>query len=138
MNVHLKQLDGLAIMGYGDSKHLVAMDSPEELGGLAAGSRPMELILMGIAGCSAMDIIAILRKKRVPFTDFQTEAKSERADEHPQKFTKIALHYIIKGKGVQAKDVQRSIDLTDERYCGAIEMIRHSVEVTHTFDIIEE
>ena len=137
MNAKLKQLDGLALMGRGDTQHWVAMNAPDELGGHSSGSRPMELMLMGIAGCAAMDIIAILKKKKVNFTGFDVDVEAERADEHPQLFTKITFNYTVTGKDVKEKDVARSIELTDERYCGAIENVRASAEIVHNFVIKE-
>ena len=135
MNAKLMQLDGLAMMGKGDTGHWVAMDAPDKLGGHGAGSRPMELMLICIAGCAAMDIIAILKKKRVDLRGFEVDADAERSDEHPQLFKKIVFNYTVIGKNIQAKDVERSIELTDTNYCGAIENVRSSVEIVHNFTI---
>jgi len=137
MNAKIKQIDGLALVGHADTGHWVAMDAPHELGGLAAGSRPMELVLMGIAGCAAMDIIAILVKKRVKLDGFELDVHALRQDEHPQIFTKITLNYTFIGHNIQPKDIERAIELTDEKYCGAIEMVRDVTEIVHEYETKE-
>lgn len=136
MNAKLKQVDGLSLVARGNSNHWIAMDAPPELGGAGAGSRPMEVVLMGIAGCAAMDIIAILKKKRVMFEGFEVDADAERAEEHPQIFTAITFNYTVIGRDINPKDVQRAIELTDEKYCGAIEMVRGVAKIEHKFKIV--
>ena len=89
MKANLKLVDGLAMVGKSSSNHWIPMDGPEEIGGFSAGTRPMELILIGLGGCTAMDVISILRKKRIQVDDFEIELKADRADEHPRVFTKI-------------------------------------------------
>ncbi len=137
MNARLIRVQGLSLVGYANTTHMVAMDAPLDLGGLGAGSRPMELMLMGIAGCAAMDVIAILMKKRVKLERFELDVHAERRDEHPQIFTKITLNYTFIGTNIQAKDIERSIELTDEKYCGAIEMVRGVTEIEHKYQIKE-
>jgi len=98
MKVHLKQLDGLALAARSEhTNHWVTMDSAKPVGGVDAATRPMELMLMGIAGCSAMDVISILKKKQADVRDFRMEVTAERAEEHPQRFTRIHFHYIVRG-----------------------------------------
>lgn len=137
MNVTINQVDGLAMIGRGNSRHWVALDAPEKLGGQSAGTRPMELMLMGIAGCASMDIVAILKKKKVNLIDFKVDVAADREDEHPQVFTRIVFNYTFTGKGIQEKDIDRSIELTDEKYCGAIEMIRSNCQIEHKYTIVE-
>ncbi len=137
MKAKVKLIDGIALAAFGDSNHWVTMDGPEKFGGFHAGPRPMELILMGLAGCAAMDVLSILRKKRVEIKNFDMEIEAERAEEHPQIFTKIKLHYNFYGKNIKPADVERSIELTDEKYCPATSMLRHSAEITHEYKIIE-
>ena len=137
MNVKIKQIEGLAMAGYGDTGHWVNMDAPDKLGGLGAGSRPMELMLMGIAGCASMDIVAILKKKRVKLHKFEVNVRAEKSDTHPQKFNQITFHYTFTGQEIQSKDVDRAIELTDAQYCGAIENVRSSVEIKHEYDIVD-
>ncbi len=134
--VHVKQIEGLALAAFGNSRHWVTMGAPEELGGFGAGSRPMEVVLMGIAGCAAMDILAILKKKRVPLKGFDLRVEAERADEHPQVYTEINFHFTFTGRGIQSKDIDRAIQLTDEKYCGATAMIKPKVKVTYQYEIV--
>jgi len=131
----IKQIKGLALAGRSDSSHWVTMDAPGELGGASAGSRPMELMLMGIAGCTAMDVISILEKKRVRIENFEMEVEAERADQHPQIFTKIDLNYILYGDNIKLKDVERAIELTREKYCSATAMLKGVVVIKHHYRI---
>ncbi len=137
VKVRIRQIDGLALAGFSDSNHWVAMDAPHKLGGCAAGPRPMELMLLAIAGCAAMDILAILEKKRVKLQGFEVDVDAERKDEHPQIYTRIELNYTFIGRNIRSEDVERSIELTDEKYCGAIEMVRGLTEIVHRFQIKE-
>jgi putative redox protein len=137
MSVTVKQIEGLALAAYANSNHWVTMGAPLELGGFGAASRPMELVLMGIAGCATMDILAILKKKRIDIQDFDLKVDAERAEEHPQVFTEINFHYTFKGKDIKGKDVDRAIELTDEKYCGATAMIKPRVKVNYKYDIVE-
>ena len=137
MKAKLMQLDGLTLMGRSETGHWVPMDAPADLGGNGAGPRPMELMLIGIAGCAAMDIIAILKKKKVDLRSFEVNVEADRSDEHPQLFKKINFNYAVSGKNIQAKDVERAIELTDSKYCGAIENVRGSSEIVHNFTIKE-
>jgi len=139
IKIQLKQLDGLALAAYGEeSKHWVTMDSTPILGGKDSASRPMELMLMGIAGCSAMDVISILKKKRANISEFRMEIVGERAEEHPKRFIRIDFHYIVTGKEIKPEDVQRAIELTEEKYCGAMATIRGNVELSYRFTINEQ
>jgi putative redox protein len=135
--VHIKQIEGLALAAFGNSRHWVTMGAPEKLGGFGAGSRPMEVVLMGIAGCATMDILAILKKKRVNLAGFDLVVEAQRADEHPQVYTEINFHFTFSGKGIQSKDIDRAIQLTDEKYCGATAMIKPQVKVTYQYKIVE-
>ncbi|MFH1734105.1 MAG: OsmC family protein, partial [bacterium] len=92
--------------------------------------------LMGIAGCATMDIIAILKKKRVNLKKFDLRVEAERAEEHPQVFTQIDFHYTFYGTGIQSKDIDRAIDLTDSKYCGATAMIKSTVTVNYHYEIV--
>lgn len=137
MRVTVKQIEGLALAAFADSKHWVTMGAPEDLGGYGAGTRPMELVLIGIAGCATMDILAILKKKRVNLQGFDLEVEAERADEHPQVFKEIRFHYTFMGKDIKSSDIDRAIKLTDEKYCGATAMIKPMVKVEYDY-VIEE
>jgi len=136
MKVKIRQIDGIALAGAGDTNHWVGMDGPEEFGGHAAGSRPIELLLMSLGGCTGMDVISILKKKRVKLDDFRIEIDADRAEEHPRVFTAINLHFIFIGKGIRPKDVERAIELSSTKYCPASAMLRKSVKITHDYEII--
>ncbi|HDS00689.1 MAG TPA: OsmC family peroxiredoxin [candidate division Zixibacteria bacterium] len=137
MKVKIRQIDGIALAAAGDTNHWVTMDGPEDFGGHSAGSRPMELLLMSLGSCTAMDVLSILQKKRVKLDDFQMEVESERAEEHPKVFTEIKLHFIFVGKGIRQKDVERAIELSTDKYCPATAMLKKSVKITNDYKIIE-
>jgi putative redox protein len=137
MNVKLKQISGLAMAAVADSNHWIAMDGPEGLGGFSAGSRPMEVLLMGLAGCTAMDVISILRKKRVALTDFSLDVEATQAEQHPKVFTEIQLHYTFTGTDIRANDVEQAIELSENKYCSATAMLELSVKIAHDYRVVE-
>jgi putative redox protein len=137
MNVKLKQISGLAMAAVADSNHWIAMDGPEGLGGFSAGSRPMEVLLMGLAGCTAMDVISILRKKRVALTDFSLDVEATQAEQHPKVFTEIQLHYTLTGTDIRANDVEQAIELSENKYCSATAMLELSVKIAHDYRVVE-
>ena len=95
------------------------------------GPTPMEMVLMGIAGCTAMDVISIMKKKRADVTGFQVNISGERADDHPKRYTKFLVEYVLEGKGLLSKDVERSIQLSVTKYCSAIGSISAPVETSY-------
>lgn len=137
IKVDLVMAQGITFLAKGKSNHWVTMDGPEEFGGSSAGSKPMEMLLMGLAGCTGMDVVTILNKKRVNLVDFKMELLADRAEEHPQVLTKITIVYKISGKNVKESDVQRAIELSTEKYCGAINTLKHNVEIIQNYEIIQ-
>ncbi len=137
LKVDLVMAQGITFLAKGKSNHWIAMDGPEEFGGSSAGSKPMEILLMGLAGCTGMDVVTILNKKRVNLVDFKMELLADRTEEHPQVLTKITIVYKISGKNIKEADVQRAIELSTEKYCGAINTLKHSVEIIQNYEIIE-
>jgi putative redox protein len=137
MQVVLKQVQGISFAGKGDSGHWLPIDGPEEFGGSAAASRPMELILMGLGGCTSMDVISILKKKRVQVQDYECIIDAERAPRHPKVFTKIHMKYVFYGRNIAAKDVERAIQHSEESYCSVIAMLKKSVDITTEYEIID-
>jgi putative redox protein len=137
MTVHVKQLEGLAVAARGESAHWVAMDAPAKLGGTESGSRPMEVLLMSLGGCTAMDVISILRKKRAPVDDFRVEVEAERANEHPKVYTKIHVKYLVYGRGVKPQDVERAIELSEGTYCSVTAMLRRTAQMSSSYEIRE-
>ncbi|UYZ85508.1 OsmC family protein [Entomomonas sp. E2T0] len=120
------------------SGHTVVMDGPPEHGGRNIGIRPMEMLLLGLGGCSNFDVINILEKARQAVESCEVFLEAERADEEPKVFTKIHLHFVVKGHNLKETQVKRAIDLSAEKYCSASIMLgRAGVEVTHDYEIVE-
>ncbi|MDG2278045.1 MAG: OsmC family protein [Pseudomonadales bacterium] len=119
-----------------DSGHTITIDGPPDSGGENTGARPMELMLMGLGGCTSFDVVNILDKARQKVTHCVTEITATRADEVPEVFKTINIHFIVQGKSLETKKVQRAIHLTAEKYCSASIMLqRAGVEIGHTFEI---
>lgn len=129
--------DGVKFEGFSGSGHRILMDGAAEAGGENAGARPMELVLIGTGGCTAFDLVHILRKGRQDIRSCITEITAERADADPKVFTKIHFHFVISGKGLKADQVKRAIDLSAEKYCSASIMLAKTAVITHDFEIIE-
>jgi putative redox protein len=134
----VKQVDGMTFVGKTDSNHWITMDGPENFGGSNAGIRPKEMLLISLAGCTGMDVVAILRKKRTKFDDFKINISAESTDIHPKVYTKIHLEYAFSGKEIKEKDVERAIELSQKTYCGVTAMLSKSVEITHSYVITRE
>lgn len=120
------------------SGHTVVMDGPVEAGGRNLGIRPMEMVLIGMGGCSNFDVVSILKKSRQPVESCEVFLEAERADEDPKVFTKVHLHFVVKGRGLKEPQVKRAVELSAEKYCSATIMIaRGGVEITHDYEIVE-
>src|SRR5215469_14628105 len=128
---------GLRLEGEAGSGHRVLLDASEYGGGQDAGFRPMELLLVGLAGCTGMDVISILRKKRQDVTGYQVQVRGVRAEEHPMVFVEITVEHIVTGHAVQPEAVARAIQLSEERYCGAGAMLGKVAHLAHTYRIVE-
>jgi putative redox protein len=135
--VYLKQVKGLTLAAKGESNHWITMDGPEKLGGSDAGVRPKELVLMALAGCTGSDVVSILKKKRVNLTDFEINIAAQQSEEHPKVFTHIDLEYVLYGKDIKEKDVERAIELSTETYCGVSAMLKKAMTINHTYRIVE-
>ncbi len=134
---YVKQIKGITLAGKTDSNHWITMDGPENFGGSDAGIRPKELILLSLAGCTGSDIVVILQKKKVKLDDFEMNITAEMADEHPQVYTKINIEFVFYGKDIQEKDVERAIELSQTKYCSVTHMLNKSVEITHSYKIVQ-
>lgn len=132
----IKQVSGLTLIGKSDTNHWIVMDGPPELGGHNAGSRPKELLLMALGGCTASDVILILKKKRATYDDIEVHLTANVREEHPQVFTDIHIEYIVYGVGINPKDVERAIELSQSKYCSVTAMLRASVNITHSYKIL--
>lgn len=136
--IEVKFVDGMTFIGKGESNHWVVMDGAETVGGSDAGTRPMELVLIALGGCTGMDVVSILRKKRVKFDKFEMKISGERAEEHPKVYTKIDIEYIIYGKEINPKDVEHAIELSQSKYCSVSAMLKKSgAQVNYSYKIIQ-
>jgi len=138
MKVEVDWKGGKAFEAIADSGHKVMMDASPAVGGENRGSRPMELLLMGLGGCSSIDVTMMLEKSRQNVSDCKAVIEAERADAVPAVFTSIHVHFIVTGKGLSDKHVERAVKLSAEKYCSASIMLAKAVEITHDFEIIEE
>ncbi|CAM4426056.1 hypothetical protein F901_03299 [Acinetobacter dispersus] len=138
MQTSVHWLENVAFEAKSESGHAVVMDGSAEYGGENRGPRPMELILMGLGGCASFDIVTILKKSRQDVTGVVCQLKAERADSIPAVFTKIHLHFVVTGKAVKTKQVEKAVELSAEKYCSASKMLADGgVEITHDFEIVE-
>ena len=137
MKVRVKWTDHMAFIGESGSGHAVVIDSAPEAGGRDLGARPMEMVLIGLGSCSAIDLLLILQKSRQQVEDCYVEIEAERADVIPKVFTKIHMHYVIEGKNLGDKQVQRAVSLAAEKYCSVSAMLEKTAVLTHDYEIIE-
>ncbi|EQC1043483.1 OsmC family protein [Pseudomonas aeruginosa] len=125
-------------LGESGSGHVVVMDGPPDHGGRNLGVRPMEMVLIGLGGCTNFDVVSILKKARQPVESCEAFLEAERADEEPKVFTKIHVHFVVKGRGLKEAQVKRAVELSAEKYCSASIMLgRGEVEITHDYEIVE-
>ncbi len=136
METQLKWAGDAVFIGKASSGHTVVMDGPAEGGGKNLGPRPMEMLILGMGACSAYDVVSILKKSRQEITDCEIKITSQRADSEPKVFTDIQLHFIVSGKDIKEKQVERSIKLSAEKYCSASIMLGMTANITHDFEII--
>lgn len=128
---------GMAFNGLAESGFFVPLDAKADVGGSGAGLIPMELIALGLAGCTAMDVISILRKKRQAVTAFEVRVHAEQAEAHPKVFTHILLEYVITGTGIDPEAVERAVELSEEKYCPAQAMLSQVVDIQHAIVLQE-
>ena len=137
MNISVNWVDGMLMVGKSHSGHSITMDGPPEIGGDNLGVRPMEMLLLGVAGCTMIDVVTTLKKMRQELTHCETKVNAERADDHPKVFTDIHIQFIIKGKGLDTKKVEKAITLSAEKYCSASIMLGKTASISHDFEILE-
>ncbi len=137
MKVRIKWLEGVAFVAETETSHAFVMDGSPEGGGRNLGPRPMETVLAGTGGCTAYDVVSILRKARQDVTDVAIEMDADRATTDPKVFTRIHMHFVVKGHNVKRDAVERAISMSAEKYCSATAMLAKTAEVTHDFEIIE-
>ena len=134
----VKNLTGVTFLGKADSNHWVTIDGPEDFGGGNAGTRPKELILLALGGCTGSDVAVILKKKKVKLDNFEMNITAEQQDTHPQVYTKINIEFVFYGKDIPKEAVERAIELSQKTYCSVTAMLQKSVEITHSFKIIKK
>ncbi|MDC9720673.1 MAG: OsmC family protein [Gammaproteobacteria bacterium] len=138
MEAQVSWAGGVSFKAESGTGHTVTLDGPPNLGGENLGARPMELILMGLGGCTAFDVMTILKKTRQDVTDCVAQLSAERADAVPAVFTKIHVHFVVTGRNLKDKHVARAIKLSAEEYCSASIMLeKGGVEMTHDYQIVE-
>lgn len=138
MNAKIKWVEEMTFVGESGSGHSVLMDGAPEHGGRNLGVRPMEMILLGLGGCTSFDVIAILKKARQQVADCLVEVEAERSETVPKVFTKIHVHFIVSGHDLKESQVKRAVELSADKYCSAsIMLTRAGVEITHDYEIRE-
>jgi putative redox protein len=137
MRVRIKWLENVSFVAESESGHAFVMDGAPEGGGRNLGPRPMETVLMGTGGCTAYDVVHILKKSRAPVTDCVVQIDAQRAAEDPKVFTKMHFHFVVTGKGLKPQVVERAIALSAEKYCSASIMLAKTATITHDFEIVE-
>jgi putative redox protein len=138
MKARVKLVDGMMFVGESGSGHAVVMDGAPEYGGRNLGIRPMEMLLIGLGGCTAFDVVQILRKGREQVSDCEVEVTAERAGTDPKVFTRIHLEYRVAGKDLAPAKVERAIQLSKEKYCSASIMLGAVAEITHSWKALDE
>lgn len=137
MQARIKWVDGVCFVATPGSGHSVVIDGPPDHGGRNLGVRPMELMLMGMGGCTAFDVMHILRKARQSVTDCVVDVRAERAETEPKVFTKIHVHFVVTGRGLSEKHVSRAVSLSADKYCSASVMLGKTANISHDFEIVE-
>jgi putative redox protein len=138
MNAKVIWKQDLSFEGFADCGFSLPLGTTREEGGGADGFRPMELLLIGLAGCTAMDVISIMKKKQQIVSGFEVKVHGERAQEHPKVFTGIELEYILTGKNLDPTAVKRSVELSETKYCSAMATLRKAVEICTRVTIHQE
>jgi putative redox protein len=138
MECIVKWLDGMSFIAETGTGHIVPMDGAPEAGGRNLAPRPMELVLAGTGGCTAFDVVLILKRSRQDVTGCAVSMQAERAETEPKVFTRIHFHYTLRGKGLKPESVERAIRLSAEKYCSASAMLAKTAQITHDWEIVEE
>ena len=137
VSASVKLMDAMAFKATATSGHTVVLDSAEEVGGRNQGFRPMELILMGLGGCTGMDVISILRKMQQQVTGYEVRLNGDRSGEHPKIYTDITVEHVVTGKGLTEASVRRAVELSATKYCPASAMLSKAARVTHAYRMVD-
>ena len=138
MKARVKWVEQVSFLGESESGHAVLMDGAPAAGGRNLGLRPMEMLLLGTGGCTSFDVVSILKKSRQAITDCYVELEAERAETDPKVFTKIHMHFVVKGQDIKPEAVEKAIKLSAEKYCSASIMLGQTAAITHDFEVIQE
>ena len=138
MKSKIKLVEKMQFIGTADSGHGVVMDAPPSVGGSNTGSKPSELLLTAFGGCSGMDVISILRKKKQDVTDLEMNVTGETAEGHPSLFTHMHIEYVVTGRAIEEDAVKRAIDLSLDKYCMVGNTLGKAAKITHSYSIIQE
>ena len=136
MKCSVKWLDHMSFVGESGSGHSVVMDGAPEAGGHNLGIRPMEMLLLGLGGCTAFDVVSILHKSRQQISDCEVAIEAERATEIPRVFVRIHIHFIVSGRELDKTKVSKAVALSADKYCSASRMLEKSATITHDFEIV--
>jgi len=136
MKARVKWVENVTFVGQSGSGHSVVMDGAPDAGGQNLGFRPMEMLLLGLGGCSAFDVVMILKRGRERVTDCVVEIDAERAETEPKVFTRIAMRYIVSGHGLDQKKVERAVSLSADKYCSATAMMNKTAKITHEIEVV--
>ena len=137
MKARIKWVEGRTFVGESGSGHKVVLGTASGPEGRTPGPSPMELVLIGTGGCSAFDVVHILEKGREAIEDCVVELDADRAEQDPKVFTRIHMHFVVKGRGLSSSKVERAVQLSLEKYCSASAMIAKTATITHDFEIVE-
>lgn len=129
--------DDMIFTGYSSNGYSIPLDAAKAFGGHDGGVSPMELMLTSLAGCTGMDVISILRKKKQEVTGFEVQVEGVRGDEHPKVYTEIWVTFVVRGQNIDPKAVERAIELSRDRYCGASAILRHTAQIHYDYQIID-
>ena len=138
MKSRVKLVEGMTFLAESGSGHAMVIDAAPDIGGRNLGPRPMEMLLMGLGGCTSIDVMLILRKSREQVTDCVVELDAERAPTDPKVFTSIHMRYVVTGRGLDRNKVERAIKLSAEKYCSATAILSGTAKITHSLDLVED
>ncbi len=135
MEVAVKRMEGITFVGRGETGHWVVMDTDKKYEGSEGAAKPMELFLMGLGGCSGMEILSILKKMRVAVADLKVNIQAAQSDEHPKVFTKMDIEYIFQGSELDAQKIEKAVQLSHEKYCPVIAMLKNEVQIKYKYQL---
>ena len=138
MKSTIKLVENMQFVGTADSGHAVVMDAPPSVGGSNTGSKPSELLLMAFGGCSGMDVMSILRKKKQDVTNFVMNVNGDTPEHHPRSFTGIHIEYIVTGRNIDEDAVKKAIDISLDKYCMVGNTIGKAAKITHSYKVVQE